>query len=194
MAEARWRIENTTENKQNPYCLLILPHVILIAYYFSIILEVPKFNIKGEFVNKKWLVRAAVVLGVLMATLLVAAPAMAMWSWCSLDPTLNIGGHTVSLQADIQGDPDAVNGNIWFNVTVPKGTPVSVVYIDPGAKVKIYYTDGSSKNKMPVNVSVVDINTRDIYPSRLIVSLDGNQIALVEGTTADDLNYNFTIR
>ena len=143
--------------------------------------------------NKKWLVRAAVVLGVLMATLLVTTPVMAAWSWCSLDPVLNIDGHTMSLQADIQGDPDAVNGNIWFKVTVPEGTPVSVVYIDPGAKVKIYYTDGSSKNKISVDVSV-DINTRETYPSRLIVILDGKQIALVEGTTADELIYNFTIR
>lgn len=168
--------------------------------------------------RKKWLVRAAVVIGVFVASLLVATPAMAMWDWCDCDPVLNIGGHTVSLDAALQGDPKEIRGNIAFTVTVPRGTQINVVYCEPNATVKINYNNSYNSNyndnnnstsncndnnswgsfrqspcSIPVSVSV-DINTKTVYNTRLTVGLDGKQIAQVMGTTRHDLEYSFTVK
>ena len=162
--------------------------------------------------KRKWLIRAAVVLGVFVSTLLIAAPAMAMWDWCDVDPVLSIGGHTVSLDASLQGDPQQIRGDIVFSVTVPKGTQIRVVSCERGATVKINY-DNSSNNSnnnsnnddnnltacrrgsssIPVEVSV-DINTKTVFNTRLTVTQDGKQIAQVLGTTKHDRECDFTIK
>ena len=150
---------------------------------------------KGKYMNKKWLVRAAVVIGIFMATVLISAPAMAMWSWCDVDPVLNIGGHTVHVQAFIQGDPQKIHGNVEFTVSVPKGTKISVISIDPTYKIQVtisYYTNKSSSPGIPVAVTV-KIGTKEAYPTNLVVSVDTIQVANVLGTTKDSPHCNFII-
>ena len=139
--------------------------------------------------NKKWLVRGAVVLGILMAALLVTAPAMACWDWCGCDPTLNIGGHTVSLQASIQGPTQEILGNIKFTVSMPKDTDVSVISVDPGAQVLINRSQNAGD---PVEISL-DIHTKATYNTMLFVIVDGQQVAQLQGTTASDLDYYLTL-
>ena len=142
--------------------------------------------------KRKWLIRAAVILGVCMATLLIAAPAMAMWDWCDRDPVLNIGGHTVSLDVSIKGDPQEIRGHIVFSVSVPEGTQVSVISCEPDAKVNINYSDVSS-NVIPVAVSVA-INTKTTFDAKLTVSLDGKKgTLLAEGDTDCDLAGSFVL-
>jgi hypothetical protein len=161
--------------------------------------------------KKKWFIRAAVMLGVCVATLLIAAPAMAMWDWCDIDPVVSIGGHTVSLDAAFQGDPQQIRGDIVFSITVPKGTQVHIISCEPNAEVKINYNNGNgndcnngnngndrssfrqSSRGIPVAVSV-DINTRTTFNTRLTVSLDGTQIDQEQGTTRHDLESDFSIK
>lgn len=147
--------------------------------------------------RKKLLIRAAVVLGVCLATLLMAAPAMAIWDWCDVDPTLTIGGHTVSLDASYQGDPSQIRGKIEFIVEVPAGTQVKVVSCDSTAQVKVIYdknsddrdNEGNRYNKhndnrnfcntgsrgIAVDISV-DIKSKSSFPTQLIIILDAKKI------------------
>jgi hypothetical protein len=141
--------------------------------------------------KKKWLIRAAIILGVCMAALLIAAPAMAMWDWCDVDPVVSIGGHTVSLDVSIQGDPQQINGHIVFTVSVPQDIQIAVISCAPGVQVKIRKCDDSSTG-IPVEVSV-GIKTKDTLNTQLSVSLDGVQIVQEQGTTDCDLGYNFVI-
>jgi len=145
----------------------------------------------GYFMRKKLLIRAAVVLGVCLATLLMAAPAMAIWDWCDVDPILTIGGHSVSLDAAYLGDSQDINGKITFVVTVPRGTPVSIDAVDPGVKVKVRY-DGDSSNGIPVGVSV-SIKSKQTYDTTLTVTLEGTQLTVETGNTDDTLGYSFII-
>ena len=108
--------------------------------------------------KRKWLIRAAVILGVCMATLLIAAPAMAMWDWCDRDPVLNIGGHTVSLDVSIKGDPQEIRGHIVFSVSVPEGTQVSVISCEPDAKVLKFISLG----EVPPTEQVIAAATSDV--------------------------------
>jgi hypothetical protein len=141
--------------------------------------------------RKKWLLRASVLLGICVAALLMAAPAMAIWDWCDVDPLLNIGGHNVSLDAGYLGNSSDINGKITFTVTVPQGTGVSVVSVEPGAFVKIRY-GGDSSTGIQVQVSV-NIKTKNLDDTHLTVSLEGAQIAEEQGTTAADLAYSFVV-
>ncbi len=143
----------------------------------------------------KWLARIAVVLGVCATTLLVATPVAAVWDWCEVDPTLNIGGHTVTLQAFVQGDPDDIIGQTVFTVVVPAGTRTSIVSLEKAAKVNFVYSGWPSANSIPVRVSA-DIKTkhRQSYPARLTASIDGQApVVLDEGTTSRDLSGSFTL-
>jgi hypothetical protein len=146
--------------------------------------------------KNKLLIRAAVILGVCMATLLVATPAMAIWDWCDVDPVLSIDGHNVSLQAAIQGDPQQMHGKIAFRVSVPEGTEVSVISCEPNARVIIKYDKSKSgvddDHSIPVEVSV-DIKTKTTFNSRLGVSLDGEQISQEQGNTDSELVSSFII-
>ena len=155
--------------------------------------------------KKKWMIRVAVLFGVCMAALLVAAPAMAMWDWCDVDPSLSIGGHNVSIQAAIQGDPTLIRGNIVFTVEVPFGTQVKVISCDPGAQVRIQYGyngfyGGSwggwyqTSRGIPVDVSV-DINSWKTFQTSVVVFVDGTQVAQDNATTTHgDLDCQFTIQ
>jgi hypothetical protein len=143
-----------------------------------------------------------------MAALLVAAPAMAMWDWCDVDPSLSIGGHDVSIQAAIQGDPTLIRGNIVFTVEVPFGTQIRVDSCDPGARVVIKYDysgfsfgfgnsywGGWNKpsKDIPVDVSV-DINSWKTFQTRVVVFVDGKQVAQDTATTTrGDLDCQFTL-
>lgn len=139
--------------------------------------------------RKKWLIRATVILGVCVATLLIAAPAMAIWDWCDVDPTLSIGGHTVSLDAAYLGNSHDINGEITFIVTVPRGTPVSIGKVDPGVQLKIRY-DGNSSNGIPVEVSAgIKANTN--FDTKLTVVLDEKQLVVKNGMTNNSLDYSF---
>jgi hypothetical protein len=155
--------------------------------------------------KSKWFLRVAAILGVCMASLLVATPAMAMWSWCDVDPVLNIEGHTVSLDALLQGDPTQIRGDIVFSVTIPEGTHVSVIFCEPNARVEINYDrtkcdedknhskKSVNSHEIPVDVSV-EINTKTTFNTKLVVTLDGKLILQEEGTTNHDLEANFTIK
>jgi hypothetical protein len=148
--------------------------------------------------KNKWLIRSAVVLGACMAAVLIAAPVMAAWSWCSVDPVYSINGHTLRLQAEIQGDPEDVRGHVTFRVEVPKGTDISLVSLDPEwkAKSEIHYVNDRDGKKdehdkdnedvtpgtIPVKVTY-DLKTTEDYPCVLIVTLDNQEIARVDGTT-----------
>jgi hypothetical protein len=163
----------------------------------------------GKAMKKKWLIRIAVLVGACMAALLVAAPVMAMWDWCDVDPSLSIGGHNVSIQAGIQGDPSLIRGNIVFTVEVPFGTQTQVISCDPGGKVVIQYDSpgpgdgpkdgpkggpGHKNSKgIPVDVSV-DINSWQTFQTRVIVFVDGKRVAQDTATTTrGDLDCQFTI-
>jgi hypothetical protein len=140
--------------------------------------------------------------------LLIATPAMAMWDWCDVDPILDIDGHTVSIDASVQGDPQQICGDIVFSVSVPRGTPVSVIYCEPNARVKINYNSSYNSNScdegerfsrheglrgIPVSVSV-DINSKAKFNTRVIVTVDGEQVAQDQETTRGKLSCSFTIR
>ena len=164
--------------------------------------------------KKKWMVRAAVALGACVAALLITVPAMAMWDWCACDPILDIGGHSVSLDASIQGDPELIRGDIVFTVSVPQGTDISVISCEPGARVHINYSNSgrgygfgsglfkwsvfnhsgphSASNTIPVSVSV-KIKSRTEFNTMLVVTVDDVQVAQDEGTTRHNLNCDFTI-
>jgi hypothetical protein len=156
--------------------------------------------------KKKWLVRAAVALGVCVATLLITVPAMAMWDWCGCDPVVDINGHTVSLDASIQGDTQQIHGDIVFTISVPQGTDITVVSTEPGAEIHINhgnsgygYGSGSQLFKwsvgssdIPVSVSV-DINSKTEFNTMLVVTVDGVQVAQDQGTTRCDLECDFAI-
>jgi hypothetical protein len=145
--------------------------------------------------SKKWLVRILGVIGVVTSALLVTTPVAAMWDWCEVDPTLSISGHTVALQASMQGDPQAVIGQTVFTVSVPWGTSVSVVSIEKGAKVNINYCGMAWGNTVPVRVNV-DIKTkgRTSYKTRLTVCVDGGgSTVLDESTTDRGLNGTFNL-
>lgn len=164
--------------------------------------------------KKKWLVRGAVALGICVATLLITVPAMAMWDWCGHDPVLAIAGHTVSLDASVQGDPQQIRGDIVVTVSVPQGTDITIVSIDAGTEVHINYSNsgcgwgyGSSLFKwsvpdhftkhgqsddIPVSVSV-DINSKTQFNTMLVVTVDGVQVAQDQSTTCGSLGCDFTI-
>jgi hypothetical protein len=112
--------------------------------------------------QKKWILRVIVLLGVFVSSLLIVAPAMAIWVWCDVDPTLNIDGHVVSLQTSIQGDPQEINGKIKFSVSVPDGIKSSVVSCDHDANI-----------------------------DQLMVFVDGTQVVFDKGTTDGELVCSF---
>jgi hypothetical protein len=138
-------------------------------------------------INKKWLARIAAALAVGVASLVIATPAMAIMTWCDLDPVVNINGHVVSMDASILGDPEDIHGHVTFVVTVPRGTQVDVASIDEGAKVKIRY----DKNSIDTVAISVDIKTKATYETKLIVTMDDQQLAEVPGTTENPLEYVF---
>jgi hypothetical protein len=149
--------------------------------------------------KSKWFLRVAVILGVCMACLLITTPAMAMWSWCDLDPVLNIEGHTVKLDAGIWGDtvdPKSVNGKITFNITVPVGTQISVISCEPGANVKIRYDKFNINSGDEVVISV-GIKTKIVYGMRLIITDLSNaspiEIENEEGTSDSALEYRLSL-
>jgi hypothetical protein len=135
--------------------------------------------------QKKWILRVIVLLGVFVSSLLIVAPAMAIWVWCDVDPTLNIDGHVVSLQTSIQGDPQEINGKIKFSVSVPDGIKSSVVSCDHDAKVKI---SGGKGTQVQV---FVDIKTKTTYIDQLMVFVDGTQVVFDKGTTDGELVCSF---
>ncbi len=136
--------------------------------------------------NRKWLIRAAVAVAVSVAALLVAVPVMAPWGWCEVDPVLNVNGHTVNLDAIIEGDPAALSGAV-FHVNAPAGTQINVICVDPGASVKVNYNNGSSS----IAVSV-DFETEIEYPAIFYVLVDGQQVAQATGTTLQELEAAFS--
>jgi hypothetical protein len=123
---------------------------------------------------------------VCVASLVIATPAMALMSWCDWI-RVNINGHVVSMDASILGDPEDIHGHVTFEVTVPRGTQVDVVSIDEGAKVKVRY----DKNKADTVEISVDIKTKDTYETKLVVTMDDQQLAEVSGTTDSPLEYVF---
>ncbi len=145
--------------------------------------------------KSKWFIRVAVILGVCLTMLLVANPAMAMWSWCDLDPELNIDGHTVKLDAGFLVDtvnPQSVNGKITFNITVPVGTQISVMSCEPGANVKIRY-DKSNVNSVDEVVISVDIKTRIECGTRLTVTGLNDGSVEIPGTSGSAIEYRFNL-
>jgi predicted AAA+ superfamily ATPase len=91
------------------------------------------------------------------------------------------------MDASILGDPEDIHGHVTFEVTVPRGTQVDVVSIDEGAKVKVRY----DKNKADTVEISVDIKTKDTYETKLVVTMDDQQLAEVSGTTDSPLEYVF---
>ena len=151
--------------------------------------------------TKKWIMRALMMAVVFVAALVIAVPTMAMWSWCDIDPVVNINGHIVSIDVGLQGDPQQIRGEIEFTVTVPKGTLVKVVSCDSNAEVNVKYNNsarswdknGSNEGSTPVDISV-DINTKTTFNTRVTVSMDGKQVIQETGTTKHDLDCNFIIQ
>jgi hypothetical protein len=146
--------------------------------------------------SKKWFGRLLAVIGAITAAMLVTIPVAAMWDWCEVDPTLNIGGHIVALQASMQGDPQQICGQISFTVSVPRGTRVSVLSVEKGAKVDINYCGVAWGNTTPVRVSV-DIKTKGktSYKTRLTVNVDGGAPTVLDESTTDRcLNGTFNLK
>jgi hypothetical protein len=139
--------------------------------------------------NKKWIVRAAAVAAVCVASLLIAAPVLAPWGWCDVDPVLNVNGHTVNLDAAIQGDPQVLNNGVDFYVVVPRGTEISVVSCDQGADVTIINAPWRSDS---IYVWVC-FNTHSNFPAMLTVLVDGQQVSQATGTTNLGLGGSFSV-
>ncbi len=149
--------------------------------------------------RKLWLVRAAVPAALILTMLLVAAPAMAIWEWCEMDPELVIDGHAVTLQALVEGESgqvaQAVRGNTWFRVYIPRGVDGAVVSTEDKVKAKIFedkelVTDGAGA--IPFNVALT-VNTHGTYPLCLIVSVDGEIVGEVFGNTSDGIKAEFSL-
>ena len=136
---------------------------------------------------KNWILRGAAILAILISTLLIAAPAMAIWDWCDVDPIVSIGTHTVSIMTSIPGDPHDINGKIKIYVVVPEGLPSSVISSDHAGKVKL-----STGNNTEVEVTA-QIKTKVAYDSKLVVLVDGIEAATVTGTTDNALVCTFMI-
>ena len=137
---------------------------------------------------KNWILRGAAILGVLISSLLIVAPAMAMWDWCDVDPTLSIGSHTVSIMASVKGDPQDINGKIKFYVVAPEGLSSSVISTERAAKVKL-----SAGNNGNVEITA-DIKTKAVYEWKIEVLVDGAQTAVVYGTTNNALYCTFPLQ
>jgi len=137
---------------------------------------------------KNWMLRGVAILGVLISTLLIVAPAMAMWDWCDVDPTLSIGSHTISIMASIKGDPQDINGKIKFYVIVPDGVSSSIISCDHAGKVKL--TSGPVADCEVIAA----IKTKSTYKSQLVVLVDGVPAATVLGTTDNALVCTFLIQ
>jgi hypothetical protein len=131
--------------------------------------------------KKKWMIRVAVLIGTLMAALLVAAPAMAMWDWCDVDPSMTIANHAVALHVAIQGNPDALPDNIAFTVSVPKGT-VLTMGDTQGLKVKVKYNAKADLTGTAVVVSV-NVNSGENLPIEFTVFDNTNKLADIFGFT-----------
>jgi hypothetical protein len=137
--------------------------------------------------NKKWLLRAMVAVAVGIVSLLIAVPVLAPWGYCDTDPVLSINGHTVNLDAAIQGDPSALSG-ATFHVNAPAGTQIDVISVDPGAVLKINCNNG---NNQSIKVSV-DFQTSSEYSAIFSVSVDGQTVAQSSGTTLEELSASFS--
>jgi hypothetical protein len=136
--------------------------------------------------KKSLFLRLAAILIACVAFLAVAAPALADWEWCIIDPHVTVGGHQLQLEALIgaQGPLDLI-GDAQFIVAVPPGVPASVTYCDPGTQCRIFVDprlqvgpDGS----IPLRAAVV-VLTRTQHPVVFEVMVDGQLAVQVEGTT-----------
>ena len=151
--------------------------------------------------TKKWIMRTMVMAVVFVAALDIAVPTMAMWSWGDIYPVVNINGHTVSIDAGLQGELQQMIGKIAFTITVPKGTLVKVISCDSNAEVNVKYNNssrswdkkGSNEGSTAVDISV-DINSKTTFNTRVTVSIDGKQVIQETGTTKHDLDCNFIIQ
>jgi hypothetical protein len=147
--------------------------------------------------KKLWFYRLAVVVGVITSFFLVAAPALAIWDWCAFDPQLKINGHVVDINVLIQtdGNQDKIfNGNMVFTITVPRGTDADIIYCEKKVKVRIVEATwpASSGTNTPVAISL-QIKAEECNPLKMIVTLDGQSNAIVDGVTCRVTNYNLVI-
>jgi hypothetical protein len=143
--------------------------------------------------KKKWMIRVAVLIGTLMAALLVAAPAMAMWDWCDVDPSMTIANHAVELHVAILTDPNALPDNISFTVSVPKGTALTMGDTG-GTKVKVKYNGKAASTGTAVAVSV-NVNSGENLQIEFMVFDNTKKIADIFGFThGPALSYSFVLK
>jgi hypothetical protein len=137
-------------------------------------------------VKKSLFLRLAAIMVACVAFLAVAAPALADWEWCIIDPHVTVGGHQLQLEALIgaQGPLDLI-GDAQFMVAVPPGVPARVTFCDPGTQCRIVVDprlqvgpDGA----IPMRAAVI-VFARTQHPVMFEVLVDGEQAAGVEGMT-----------
>ena len=146
-----------------------------------------------------WVMRTAILIAVCLSMLIVSTPALAIWEWCEMDPELVIDGHTITLQALVEREStevaEAVHGITWFRVYVPRGIDAAVVSTEDRVKAKIFKdkdlaVDGAGA--VPVKVALT-VNTQDIYPLCLRVSVDGEIVGEIFGDTSNTLTAQFIL-
>lgn len=149
--------------------------------------------------KKTWLMRAAVPFAVCLVILLMSTPAMAIWEWCEMDPELIIDGHTVTLKALVEGDSadvaQAIHGNTWFRVYVPRGVDSALVSTEEKVKAKVFKDKNlevDADGGVPFTVSL-KVNTQEAYPLYMVVLVDGEVVGEIFGDTSNGIKAQFIL-
>ena len=134
-----------------------------------------------------WLIRVGAILAACALALLAVVPVAAPWGWCEVDPVLSVDGHELSIDIAIQGDPAAIQDGMKAFINLPGAADVSLISSDSNVSTRIVVNHGVSE-KARVSVK---FDTRENYPAKLTITLDGNQVAVVEGTTQNGIDCKF---
>ena len=156
----------------------------------------------------KWLSRLVITAAVgLSSLLMLPMPVAAGWAWCEVDPLIVIDGHQVTLEGLVGGEEaavaQAIKGNTWFKVYVPRGVDTEIISTETKVKVQIFEDKNLeiSDGVVPFIV-VLSINTpRADYPMIMIMKVtvensttfEVESATAVEGNTANALKAQFTL-
>ncbi|MGI2335138.1 MAG: hypothetical protein ACRKGH_00595 [Dehalogenimonas sp.] len=136
---------------------------------------------------------AVVTVASLSLMLLSPIPAAAAWAWCSADPVIIIDGHQVTLEGFVGGEEDivaqALKGNTWFKVYVPKGVDTEIVSTETKVKVHIFEDKNlviDENGVVPFTV-VLSVNApQQDFPMVLEMTVNG----VTYSTDGDDFTTN----
>ncbi len=134
--------------------------------------------------KRSFLLRLAAILIACVAFLAVAAPALADWTWCIIDPHVTVADHHLELKAYYQ-EGITLAGDAEFFVAIPPDVPASVTYCDPGTQCAVIVDPSlqvGPNGAIPVRAGVL-VNAQPQGAVLLTVIADGVQLAQVPGTS-----------